>query len=494
MNLRPRPALPTALTWLLGGIVLAACSSSSRAPAPLTPGVHEISVRANPNNVLSAIVSFDAKDVTSARVLASGGGEDTATPVSTITDGRQEIVVLGLLPDTDYTLTLEYTLDGSTSRSDARAFRTGSLPHFLAERMKIFAVGTSSGGFNLTNFASPDASRHYVIAFDDQGRVRWYHYVPGNGAHAEQLPNGNYATFVGITTGFQNDPSGHFIEFTPGGEIVGRVQAPAPYLTDNHELLLTPADDGGWMTHYFSYDIRVTDTRSIGGHPDTNLAGHQIRRYRPDGTLDFLFDAWDHFSIEDWIEEPAVERTFPDGDFDHPNSLAFDLDGNYIVSWRNMAEVTKIDARTGEILWRFGGRNNQFQILDDPLYDPKGGFAFCGQHSVSILPNGNLLMFDNGLRHDPPESRAVEYELNVEDRTARMVWEFRHNPPLYTPFTGNADRLPNGNTIVGFAFMGAVVEVDPSGNVLWEAAITVDGLSSVHYRIKRIDSLYGQAR
>src|SRR5690606_10057930 len=153
-------------------------------------------------------------------------------------------------------------------------------------------------------------------------------------------------------------------------------------LTDNHELLLTPADDGGWMTHYFSYDIRVTDTRSIGGHPDTNLAGHQIRRYRPDGTLDFLFDAWDHFSIEDWIEEPAVERTFPDGDFDNPNSPAFVLADNYIVSWRNMAEVTKIDARTGDILWRFGGRNNQLRI--DGFDHPDSlTFALDGNYVVS---------------------------------------------------------------------------------------------------------------
>jgi hypothetical protein len=204
-----------------------------------------------------------------------------------------------------------------------------------------------------------------------------------------------------------------------------------------------------------------------------------------------LWDAWDHFVLEDWIEEPAIDRTLPDGDFDHPNSLTFDLDGNYIVSWRNMAEITKINATTGAIMYRFGGRNNQFRILGDPLYGLQGDFAFCGQHSAQVLSNGNLLVFDNGLRHRPRVSRAVEYRLDLAARTATMVWEYRHYAGLYTPFTGNVDRLANGNTIVGFAFTGAVVEVDPAGNALWEAYIVANGLSTVHYRLKRIQSLYG---
>ena len=110
---------------------------------------------------------------------------------------------------------------------------------------------------------------------------------------------------------------------------------------------------------------------------------------------------------------------------------------------------------------------------------------------MQVLPNGNLLLFDNGLRHTERQSRAVEYRLDVPARTATMVWEFRHVPPLYTPFTGSVERLPNGNTVVAFAFSGAVVEVDPAGGVLWEAALVINGISTVNYRMKRIQSLYG---
>jgi hypothetical protein len=75
-----------------------------------------------------------------------------------------------------------------------------------------------------------------------------------------------------------------------------------------------------------------------------------------------------------------------------------------------------------------------------------------------------------------------------------MVWEYRHTPSLYTPFTGSVERLPNGNTNVGFAFTGHVVEVDRAGTAIWQAALVVNGLSTVNYRMKRISSLYGIGR
>ena len=57
-----------------------------------------------------------------------------------------------------------------------------------------------------------------------------------------------------------------------------------------------------------------------------------------------------------WIEPPRPDPVNPEQpDYDHPNAIGFDRDGNYIVSWRNLGQVTKIDAQTGQVLWRLGG-------------------------------------------------------------------------------------------------------------------------------------------
>jgi hypothetical protein len=144
----------------------------------------------------------------------------------------------------------------------------------------------------------------------------------------------------------------------------------------------------------------------------------------------------------------------------------------------------KIDAATGETIWRLGGRKNEFTFLNDPL----GGFS--AQHSPRILANGNLLLYDNGTSHEPQESRAVEYALDIPARTATLVWEFRHVPAIYTPAVGGAQRLESGNTLVGFGFEGHASEVRPDGSVAWEANVTVDERPVLTYRLVRVMSLY----
>lgn len=477
------------LTLAVSVLLVAACDSNNKpAAAPLRPLASNVTVRANETNALSAVVAFTASNLNSARVLVSGAGEETATPESALVDGGQEITVLGLLPETDYLLTLEYSGLGETQRAAGIGFRTAALPAALKDRVEVRPVGASSGGYTLTNLIGRDPALHYVLAFDDRGRIRWYRQFTGLGAFAEQMPNGNYMTFIGTTTGFQED-YGYFQEFTPGGKEVARHEAPRPYYTDNHEILFTPAAGGGWTSHLLTYSIRDVDLSRVfaGGQTNVRLAGHQIMRFKPSGALEYTWDAWTQMRIEDWIEEPAADRLAAAGDFDHPNSLTFDLDGNYVASFRNSAEITKIDATTGQMIWRFGGNQSQFQILGDPLG------KFCGQHSVQVLSNGHLLLFDNGLRHSPQQSRAVEYRLDVAARTATMVWEFRYpRTTLYAPFTGSVQRLANGNTAVGYAFRGVACEVDPAGNMIWDAALVVDGNSAITYRMKRIESLYNR--
>jgi outer membrane protein assembly factor BamB len=172
-------------------------------------------------------------------------------------------------------------------------------------------------------------------------------------------------------------------------------------------------------------------------------------------------------------------------DADHANALTIDPnDGNYLVSFRNLDAVIKLDARTGAVLWQLGGVQNQFTIIGDPL----GGFQ--GQHFVRVLDDGNLLFFDNGLHHAPAESRAVEYRLDTQAMTATLVWQFRHTPAIFTPVVGSVERLASGNTLVAFANAGVVDEVTPDGSVVWEGRLLLNGATLGAYRILRLPSLY----
>jgi hypothetical protein len=146
-----------------------------------------------------------------------------------------------------------------------------------------------------------------------------------------------------------------------------------------------------------------------------------------------------------------------------------------------MDEVTKIDRSTGEIIWRMGGKMNQFLFVDD-INDSTG---FCRQHDIRVLPNGNITLFDNGNCHEPPFSRAVEYEVDADQMTVTKVWEFRDSPDIFSRFMGNAQRLPNGNTMIGWGGMNPnLTEVRSDGSKAFELTFR-EGINC--YRAFRFD-------
>src|SRR5207248_11311348 len=81
------------------------------------------------------------------------------------------------------------------------------------------------------------------------------------------------------------------------------------------------------------------------------------------GALLFRWSPFDHFDITDL---DSASRTGANVNWTHGNSLDLDGDGNLLVSFRSLSEITKINTRTGAVLWRMGGRRNQFTFQDAP--------------------------------------------------------------------------------------------------------------------------------
>jgi hypothetical protein len=99
----------------------------------------------------------------------------------------------------------------------------------------------------------------------------------------------------------------------------------------------------------------------------------------------------------------------------------------------------------------------------------------CGQHSVTRLANGNLLVFDNGQNCWPViaergrRTRVVEYRLDEERLEATLVWSYEQ-PGAYSTAQGSAQRLPNGNTLIGWGTGPAILatEVNARGEKVFE--------------------------
>jgi|SRR5215813_5559220 len=117
-------------------------------------------------------------------------------------------------------------------------------------------------------------------------------------------------------------------------------------------------------------------------------------------------------------------------------------------------------------------------------------YGFSMQHGARELRNGNILMFDNGDEHAPPQSRAAEYRLDLINHTATLVWQYVAPTSIQAMAMGFAQRLPNGNTLIayGTARPPRVQEINPAGEVVWDLSSPVPAVGV--YRAFRIASLY----
>ena len=475
------------MTWrkfvfALTAVVLSACSRDADLlpVVGLPASVHILGVHQLPRNPLGVLVQHDASGQRQVRVryISADLTDNAVTPWQS---PDSSIVVLGLKPGASYLMRVETSVDDGGFGGPNTVYKAPPLPAALSD-VRIHLSGKMSGGYSMTPINGND-NHCYLIMFDSEGTIRWLRDFGQQVFATSQQEDGHFTAFVGTSDGF-NMSAGVYVEVTPTGDSVRSISAVGSAFTDPHELLESFDHSGIHRADYlFGYSFQAFDRTSIGGGPSDTIAVHQVLRINTAGKVDTLISGSEHWNVADDVAPPLI------GDLDHPNSIDLDLDGGVVVSYRNLNAIVKVERRTHQFVWQFGGAHNQFTLVNDPL----GGFA--GQHTARILPNGHLLVFDNGWNHSPQQSRAVEYVLDTAAKTATMVWQYSANPQIFNDFTGSAQRLENGNTLVAFTRVGTVDEVRPDGSLLARATLeTKPGQIATPYRVIRINNLYGYAR
>lgn len=255
-----------------------------------------------------------------------------------------------------------------------------------------------------------------------------------------------------------------------------RVRAAGDLATNQHEFRIL--SNGNYAILANARTAR--DLTSLGGAAEEEVVDNVLQEVTPAGELLFEWNSWDHF---DWDREVWPENA----DYAHLNTIDFDADGDWLISLRRPSQIVKIDRETGEVVWRLGGVSSDFEFVNDPV----GGL--CGQHSASVLDNGNILVFDNGFGCSgfplqDEHTRVVEYQLDPVAMTAELVWSYAPTGTR-SQSMGSAQRLPNGNTFVGWGMSYNPVlatEVDPDGNVVFQLeGYSVDSEPPASYRTLR---------
>ena len=331
---------------------------------------------------------------------------------------------------------------------------TDSLPEGFPNINIISSDSPDEGKFFTSPINYPTSDNNYLLISDNNGVPIFYRKMYSRNYDLKIQKNG-YLTYY-----LENTHK--FYAMNNSCIVIDSFACGNGYPTDVHELNILP-NGHALLISYDSqhYDM---DTVAVGGNPSALVVGAIIQELDNDKNVVFQWRSWDHYKITDAM--PDIDLTNKNIDYVHGNAVELDQDGNILFSARNMDEVTKIDRKTGEIIWRLGGKNNQFTFINDED-------KFSHQHDVRMLPNGNLTLFDNGNLHSPPYSRAVEYQIDDTAMTATLVWEYRNNPDFYSPAMGSNRQLSNGNRIIGWGLISTgsaeITELDPNNEVIFEA-------------------------
>jgi hypothetical protein len=252
------------------------------------------------------------------------------------------------------------------------------------------------------------------------------------------------------------------------------------YYVDTHDMLLL--DNGHYLM--MAYDPQVVDMSKIveGGNPEAIVEGFVVQEVDKDRNVYFEWRSWDYLEITDVSD--TIDLTAEEIDYVHGNAFEFDLEGNLMMSMRNMEEITKINYETGEIIWRLGllAKKNMFTFNDT--------IGWSWQHDIRQLPNGNITIYDNGRNHRPESfSQAVEYELDEENMTATLVWNHREDPDIYRRATGSHRRITEDRSLIGWG-MGSpllATEINTNG----ERHLDLLGPEGTNdYRVQRFEWIH----
>lgn len=457
--MRRAAATATSIAVLTGLAVGCSDSTGPEADRRYTGSV----ITSGPVNVVSAEVEVRATGYDSVVLRYEAPGEDARlTPAYPFgPDGVARPALLGLGESTFYSVEVVLVGPGPTI-ADTLHTTTGALPSWIPD---VTPAGTDTTPGYLV-LSLPEGP----VIIDNRGRVVWYRYDPDiTLVNFQAHPSGAYTTY-GL-----NDEVRAFRVLDELGRETGQIEC-AGYEIRPHEIRIQ-ADGTAWA---LCDDKRDQDLSEYGGSPDARVLWTVLQKLSPAGTLEWEWHAADHFEVTDGAA--GINPGAIDLNLTHGNAIDFDTDGNLLVSFRNLGEITKIDAQTGDIIWRMGGKNNEFAFPGDP----KGEFQ--RQHGLRVAGPGVLQLLDNS---DQPPSRLVRYEVSENARTASMLWEYIDGPDVHTLVGGNTQVYDDGGALVSFGREGRVVEVDPSGQKRWE----LTGIDDAYvFRAQRLPSLYAAER
>ena len=367
-----------------------------------------------------------------------------------------------------------------------------------------------------------DTSMPFMV--DADGEIRWLlnwekseellHI--GSQCSPSRLRNGNF--LLGDANNQQ------LVEVDMLGKIINRWDLDPLGYGFHHEVI--EDKDGNFLITVSKWDAEL----AVGNEGREN---DHIIKFDPKANT--VLKEWDLALILDSARYSSVDSDLPGasfgqtkGNWAHNNAIS-EWGDDYLSSARFQGIFKFSDS--GELKWIISPHKNWRKEYEKYLLNPldkagneitdlqvisgeKSSEAFdwaWGVHCPVLLPNGNIIAFDNGycrnyipLPYTAPDlySRIVEYEVDEENMTVRQVWQYgvEEGRTCYAPALSGVQYLEKtdhrlfctgmGNKFENGKWGGHIIEIDPKTNkIVFRMKVVLNGGLTAFHRANRI-SLY----
>ena len=487
------------LIFFLANMVPMGCQQDVQNPNEVTM----VKVVTNPSGhvplAAEIVLQSGLSDIT---VLVSDGEREWEVPQNIIALGGN-IPVVGMKPDKDHTIKVDYSDSQGRKQSSVLTHKTPKLPESLLEFPPINVVKSEpelmEPGLTFLSIRRRALGRGHwltpaqlkfsmgwgvLVALNAKGEVVWYYNSDSRVAGIKRLKNGNLMMHRADFSTREIDLVGNLVgEYYAEKRPKGKSDNPnaIPILgqqTLHHQPHEMP--DGSFLA--FS-----ANAHNIPNYPTSELdpeaprktqkvmaddivifdkSGNQVWNWRSMDYLDPYRIGYDTFWSYWWT------RGFDQHvDWTHGNGLSYYPEKRAVLaSFRNQCAVVSIDLDTKNINWILGKHDNWPEHLRDKLLKPIGDqFMWpCYQHNPRYTSQGTVIMFDNRAtgakmpfeprpkNYSENFSRAVEYKIDDESMTIEQIWttgDEQGEDPCYSFAMSDAWRLPEtDNRLVIYAF------------------------------------------
>ncbi|MDA3731893.1 aryl-sulfate sulfotransferase [Niameybacter massiliensis] len=392
-------------------------------------------VKVNPYFVspLTALVMFRTEESVTATITVKGK-EEAGNITHTFKAGTEhKLPILGLYPNYQNTVEIKLS-NGESTQIKLQTDELNDMPH-----QATYIKTTSEYMQDQIMFVTPSGDS-LAGGYDYRGDCRW-HLVEPFIFDMKRAKNGNILIGSNRLMKVPYYTAG-LCEMSLMGKVYTEYCIPGSYHHDQFEM-----EDGNLLILTQEKDAKTSEDMCVLVDRNTGE----------------IIKSWDYKKV--LPQDVAKSGSWSEHDWFHNNAVWYDKRTNSLtLSGRHQDAVINIDYETGDLNWIIGDPEGWPQeMVEKYFFTPVGDGEFdwqYEQHACMMLPDGDVMVFDNGhwraknkenyvLNRDN-FSRGVRYRINTEDMTIEQVWQFgkeRANH-FYSSYISNVEYYRDGYYLV----------------------------------------------